>query len=407
MKLVSLLADSIRLKLAPLGNRLKRLTDAEQMEQSMGVKIRDKILKSIGIRPRDHKDYYPLGRWLVSKRLAAVLIIAAGVSSLVYISKMMPENLLGSQEYQTYKYNAVPLKFYKGTVRILGKSGYTAYIGAVKGGAAQGEGTLYRPNGKVVYEGAFSKSMFHGKGKLFYPDGVLQYEGSFKKNLFSGEGTLYRKSGSLKYLGNFAEGLPQGEGELYNEAEQKIYAGSFRRGGIPFENFVGKTTAEVSDMYFGKKVIYSYENMIGTVMNEIGAMYAGSQEEGSLDAEWQVSGIYVLSDVFQDGNRELHTKQELEETLGDPVYEGNTAVTWTDAAAFYHISGIKDVFGQLPAMKTEPEFEDVINVEGFDSTYEVYITTYAREEYRYIFFSPEKSEEFSFYLIEAAEEGAG
>lgn len=407
MKLVSLLADSIRSKLAPVENRMKKLTDTEQMEQNLSLKIRDKMLKSLGIRPRNPKDYYPLGWWMVSKRLAAVLIAAAGVLSLIYISTMMPENMLESRQYRTYKYNAVPLKFYKGTVKILGKSGYTAYIGEVKGGAAQGEGTLYQPNGDTVYEGAFSENMFHGKGKLFYSGGALKYEGAFKRNQYSGEGRLYRKSGILEYAGAFLEGMRQGEGELYNEAGQKIYAGAFQYGGIPYESFTGKTTAEVSEMYFGKKIIYSFENMICTFMDEIGAMYVGSREEGSLKEEWQVSGIYILNSVFRYRSQEFKTRQELEEILGAPVYEGNTAVTWTDAAALHSILEIDKSFGQPPVMETEAEFEDVVNIEAFDSSYEVYITAYVSEGYRYLFFSPEKSDEFSFYLIEPAEEGTG
>lgn len=389
MRLVSLLADRIRIKLSPLGNRVK------------------KRLKSIGIRPRNQKDYYALGRWMVSKRLASAWMIAAGVFSLVYVIAMMPKDLLGSQQYRTYRYDAVPLKFYNGTVRILGKSGYTAYIGTVKKGAAQGEGTLYQPDGSVVYEGAFSKSMFHGKGRLFYPEGALQYEGTFRWNLFSGEGKKYKKSGILEYAGEFSEGAQQGEGELYNEAGQKIYKGAFLGGSISYETFLGKTTAEVSERYMGKKIIYSFEHMIGMRMEEIEAMYVGRQEEGSLEEGWQVTGIYILKDVFRDGKHELRTAKELKAELGLPVYQGYTAVTWADAAALHQLPDVKEIFGQPPAMETEAEFEDVINVEGFDSSYEVYLTAYVRDGYRYLFFSPEKSDTFSFYLIEPAEEGTG
>ena len=53
------------------------------------------------------------------------------------------------------------------------------YIGEIKNGKPNGQGTYTFPDGKK-YEGKFKDGKEHGKGTYTYPDGV-KYEGEWKE----------------------------------------------------------------------------------------------------------------------------------------------------------------------------------------------------------------------------------
>ncbi|MDO4532009.1 MAG: hypothetical protein Q4C06_08510, partial [Bacillota bacterium] len=149
------------------------------------------------LRPRDKKDYYGFFGWLVSKRLAFLVVITIGMCAAFYLTVVHPVSISKTAgAVKTYSYKSIPLRFAEGHVRILGKSKYLAYEGVVKDGYAQGRGQLFRPDGSLVYAGAFEKNKFEGLGISYYPSGQVQYNGSFQNNMFNGEGTLYRENGS-------------------------------------------------------------------------------------------------------------------------------------------------------------------------------------------------------------------
>ena len=67
------------------------------------------------------------------------------------------------------------------------------YIGEIKNGKPNGQGTYTFPDGKK-YEGKFKDGKEHGKGTYTYPDGV-KYEGKFKDGKEQGQGTLTTPDG--------------------------------------------------------------------------------------------------------------------------------------------------------------------------------------------------------------------
>ena len=172
--------------------------------------------KLFDVRPKNKKDYYPVFRWLVSKRLAYALVVACCVGGLFVLWMLSPSFLSGAagSGIRTYKYNSIPLKFYEGTVQVLARDGHVAYIGQVSEGAANGQGTLKDKDGNLVYEGAFAHSMYNGTGTSYYPDGTVCYTGTFTDNLYNGTGQFYRQSGVLEYDGEYVAGRRTGVGSL-------------------------------------------------------------------------------------------------------------------------------------------------------------------------------------------------
>ena len=215
--LLNMLFSAARAKIMPLWIKLRMWTSPAFLRSKVLIKVREFFSKLVDVRPRDKRDYYPIFRWLVSKRLAFALVVALGLVSVLYITKMLPDNFTkDSGGIPTYKYRAVPLKFHTGTVNILAKDGHVAYTGEVDGGAASGQGTLYAADGSTVYEGQFENSMYNGEGTLYYPNGGPKYVGSFTDNEYNGTGSSYRPNGVLEYSGDYVAGVRTGSGTLYS-----------------------------------------------------------------------------------------------------------------------------------------------------------------------------------------------
>ena len=89
--LLKLLLTTVRAKIMPLWIKLRLWTSPAFLRTQVFSKIREFFAKLLDIRPRDKRDYYPVFRWLVSKRLAFALVIAVGLVSLLYISAMLPD----------------------------------------------------------------------------------------------------------------------------------------------------------------------------------------------------------------------------------------------------------------------------------------------------------------------------
>lgn len=400
MKITILLINVIKSKITPLWTKIKLWTNSGHLWNKAGIFLRDKFLKALNIRPRHAHDYYGVGRWLVSKRLAAALMLTAGVLSICYIGMMKPEHLLGEEQgYRAYRYNSIPLKFHKGQVKILGKSGYTAYIGAVKDGQAQGNGTLYSKEGNVIYQGKFAGNQYQGEGTLNYPGSLLQYEGGFQKNLFQGTGILYRETGTKEYEGEFFQGKKQGKGMLYEDTGNLVYTGSFQADEVAYEELIGKTTKEAAEMYTGNRKVYSMGSEVCVTMPKIQAVYHGETQEDTLEEEWKITSVYVLKDTFRAGDRQLSAISELTEYFGNPDYEGHTEAVFSDAVALNQLPSLEKNFGIAVEMNGSSAFADVENIENFDDTYPLYVTVYTDEKCQYLFFSDKKRTEFYFYMI--------
>ncbi|MEG0941588.1 MAG: hypothetical protein RSE64_06785, partial [Oscillospiraceae bacterium] len=227
-KLFSTLLSSLKAKVQPLVTKLRFLTTPAFWTTTIFTKIRQFFTKLLDIKPKHKKDYYTIGRWLVSKRLAFAMVVALGVVCAIFISINLPHKTVeGASAFPTYKYNAIPLKFKEETVNILAHDGHLAYTGQVKKGEVIGEGTLFYPEGAKLYEGSFAGDKFNGKGQTYYPQGGLCYAGDFVDNLFQGKGSFYHPTGTVEYMGDYLAGLRSGQGELYNASGAKIFTGTF------------------------------------------------------------------------------------------------------------------------------------------------------------------------------------
>ena len=329
------------------------------------------------VSPRHRKDYYRIGKWMVSRRLLYRLAIVVCLICIIFILAMKPVgSLWGTGGYPAYRYSSLPLKFHSGKVEILGKSGYTAYIGQVKKGAAQGNGTLYRKNGSVAYQG------------------------KFEKNMYQGNGTLYRENGTKEYSGSFQKGKKQGKGKLYTENGDLIYNGRFRNDPILFDEMVGKKTEDAAKRYRGSMILYHMEDSMCTYMEEINALYSGSSEDDSMDGGWEITGVYVLKDRLVTAKGSIKKEKELTKWFGKAEYAGTTKVRPSDAAAVNSLKHADKLLGSSIAFETEKELSDVFQVTSYDKDYEVYIRTYIKDKFRYTFFSKDKDSDFVFYLIE-------
>jgi len=406
-RIFSTLISTARAKITPLWTKIRFLTSASWWRTKGVTALRRAFSKLFDIKPRHQRDYYGIGRWLVSKRLAFSLVIALLILGFVYIFIMSPSAILsgdgGSGMIRTYKYNAIPLKFYEGVVNILAKGEYIAYTGHVSGGEATGDGTLYDRNGQMVYEGDFANCMFNGSGKQYYPSGALRYNGQFTDNLYNGTGSYYRESGVEEYVGEHTMGQRNGAGTLYNSGGNAIFSGQFQMNEIAYSQFVGKTTEETALMYTGALEIYSTSREYCVAMQEIGAAYTVTGGGNSLDEDWIVSGVCVLDDGITIQNSRLTTLNELTQLMGQPIYMGSTWVNLTEAVSVnMQIGAGKTSLPRVPITATS-SIDGVYDVTEYDEAYELYIYTYSYGDLIYTFYSDGSTATgFFMYAIEMA-----
>ncbi|MDE7323240.1 MAG: hypothetical protein K2N73_11080 [Lachnospiraceae bacterium] len=364
--------------------------------------IKNLFVRFFDIRPKNQDDYYVFLRWSVSRKLAWAVAAVISVFCLSLIWSSKPDKLHGENAVKSYKYNSLSLKFVTGKVRILGKSGYTAYVGDVERGIVKGKGTLYGIQGNVVYEGDFDANAYNGTGKYYSDNAQLVYEGAFQNNRYCGAGKLYRENGMLWYEGNFNQGFMEGEGTLYDTAQQQIYSGSFRHDRILYQELIGRSTSEIAAKYNGAKEIYMGEDTYCVYMKDIDAIYFGADRSNTLEGTFLVSGVYVLqTDICLNGEL-LSDIAQLHGFFGSPVYEGNTFLDAEDEIALNTMCGLtgSDVLYGKAGYQVNSVYDDVKEVSGFDREYQAYIYVYESEGVLYTFFCKDKEKGFDFYRIE-------
>lgn len=390
-------------RIKPFTNRIKKLTDADVQKNKLATDASKGMAGLFRITPENSQDYYPVFGWLVSKRLAMAMVVSICILCVGYIAVNAPQEGQSTVPYKAYRYNSLPLKFVTDKVQILGKSGYCAYIGDVENGMVKGIGTLYNPDGEKVYEGSFDANAYNGEGKLYYPGEILRYDGEFSNNLFHGEGQLYRENGSLIYEGEFLNGLKEGEGVLYNASGKLIFQGNFSMDQIRYSDFLGKTSTEISRMYQGNTRIYiTDEDDYNIFMQEIHTVYGIMDGSNSLDEEAFISNLYVLNqDIILHGTR-CERLEDIREVLGEPIYEGNTALSGKDQVVLnlaIDQKGQDILFGRA-ALKETSLYDDVIQVEEPVEAYLCYWYVFQDEGIVYTFFCKDKEDVFSFYMME-------
>lgn len=394
---------SIRSKVSPLLTKLKMWLTPSYIKNRLLIRLRKFFVSLTDVKPKDSKDYYGVGGWLISKKLAFTLTMIVIICCVCYILATKP--VLGRREspYRTYKYNSFALKFASDKVCILGKSGYKAYVGDVDKGVVTGSGTLYNQEGNVVYEGEFDANAYNGAGKQYYDNTALMYSGEFKDNLFHGTGELYRQDGMKKYEGEFSGGFMEGSGMLFDSGENLVYTGTFLKDGIKYQELLGKDTTALAQMYTGSRKIYQSEGESCVIMPDIGAAYRSESGEDSLEEGWRVSGVYVFLDHLYIRGQLVEDIASAKAFLGEPEYEGNTKAAMWDAVAIHEAiaagNGADVLYGKVE-LETTNVFDEVVTVEEFDDKYLTYLYIFQEEGVVYTFFCKEKDGAFAMYLLE-------
>ena len=403
--LLSILIQTIKSKMTGIVTKIRLWTNWNFVKNKIIVKIRDFFANLLGVKPRNKDDYYTIGRWMFSKRLLYALVIIVGVVSIWYISTETSLFRRFSEDgIRTYKYDSLRLRTAKGHVKITGKSGYLAYDGAVENGYVTGVGTLYNKEGNVVYTGNFAQNKYEGTGTANYDNGSIKYYGTFHENLYDGDGTLYREDGTRIYNGAFSKGKMSGQGVLYDTGENEVFSGTFANDNIVYSELLGKSVSEVGDHYKGHRDLFTTPTESVGVMDSIGAIYHASMDEEALDDEEVVDSVYVLDDFFINGVDKVSTISDLKEIFGEPIYDGNSGVVLPEAVAINILNQTKSALNGKVKMELDQTFSDVAEVQGFDSEYVVYITSFQRGDIIYSFVSGADDDLFSFYYITS---GAG
>jgi len=339
---------------------------------------------------------------MVSKRLAFALTVGIGVCALFYIlvlSPISPQGLsTGSDAVPIYKYNSIPLRFAKGDVRIQARKGYIAYVGSVEKGMVKGQGKLYSEGGDLIYEGEFDQNMFNGVGRLYYPTNELKYEGEFADNLYQGQGRQYRAAGSLEYRGEFLQGMRNGQGQLINASGVQIFSGTFQMDNILYTQLIGKSTAEIAQMYTGSQNVYFHFSEYCVEMREIGAVYSVDSDQNTLEAEWIVKNVIVLADEITVGSEKLNEINQLSAFFGAPDYFGEAWVNLTEAVAVNLLEGYPEL--SKVEMRRTSTFDNVFDVNYYDWDYSLYIFAYKMDGLMYTFYcTAANSQSFFMYSI--------
>lgn len=383
-------------------SRLELLLHPTYVRARIYDRVRKQLIRLLGIRPRDDTDYYPVLRWLVSRRLVYAAIILAGIFGAFYLFLINPIiniEKIGNGN-TVYTYHAIPLRFHNGNVCIRAKSGYIAYEGGVKGGYVQGEGSLYNENGNPVYRGSFAKSMFEGDGRLYYPEGQVQYEGGFSQNLYEGEGTLFWKNGVKRYAGAFSQGFMEGEGTLYNATGTVIFKGGYHRGEPVYAQILGKTTQELATMYAGRSILYQTDDAYAVVLEEIGVVYHCTAATQSIDDTLRADAVSVCRGEFVYGDKRLTSLEEIRAAMGEVSYEGNSYVTYLDAVSIDWINRGKNPTGVEVALETQQLFSEYRQVDFYSKDALVYLHVFEQDALTYTFVSKDKDGSFFLYEIE-------
>lgn len=386
--LFSIIFSAIKAKIMPLWIKIRLWTSPAFFRGQVLNKIRAFFTKLLDVKPRNRKDYYPMLRWLVSKRLAFALVVILGIGATFYIVIMLPSSGgdRAEESIPAYQYRSIPLKFHSGTAQILARDGHLAYVGQVDKGSCVGKGTLYGGEGELVYDGQFADNRFNGSGTLYYPSGGIQYTGSFTDNLFHGVGAYYRPSGSPEYEGDHVAGTRTGQGKLYNGTGRQIFEGSFLNNAIVYQDFLDKPTRQVTELYSGTTAIYDSGEEYCVSMPEIQAVYAVKDGSNTLENEWIVTSVYVLESAIPLDGESYTSISQLQAVLGQPLYFGTAWVDLPEAVALNLLAQSNPEAVGTVEMQTHSALDNVFSVTGYDRDFQVYLYTFQRDDLLYTFY---------------------
>lgn len=384
----SIMVTTARAKFTRLYSNIRRYTSRAFFQAHFTTKLRQAFSALFDVKPRDRRDYYTVFNWMISKRLAFAMTVVIGLCCGFYIYSVLPIPNVKNVQFgiRSYKYDSLSLKFFKGECSILDKQGRIAYTGDVQKAMCKGNGTLFDKDGNRVYSGQFDNNMFNGTGTGYYPDGAVKYTGNFVDNLYEGSGKTYYANGIIQYNGEFSRGEKSGAGKLYNSSGAEIFNGSFLSDDIVFEEFVGKSTEDIAEMYSGSLSVYGTGDESAVLMSDIGAVYTAHNGNSSLDNEWTAERITVLSDTFRINGNSIRSIQRLTNIIGRPDYLGSRKIDLTEAVAINAVAESSEESIGKVAISTTESFDEVYSVNDFDSDIEMYIYSYRYGGHLYTFY---------------------
>ena len=119
------------------------------------------------------------------------------------------------------------------------------YVGEIKNGVPNGQGTLNLPDGRK-YVGEFKDGRLNGQGTRTAPNGD-KYVGEWKDGKQDGQGTWTTSVGN-KYVGEWKDGNPNGQGTItFNDGDKVV--GEWKDG-----NFWNGKRYDKSGNIFGRVV---------------------------------------------------------------------------------------------------------------------------------------------------------
>ena len=400
--ILQILINVIKSRVMGLYTMIQLWTTPSYIRTKVTTVVRKFFTQTLSIKPRDKKDYYATRKWLISKRLVYFVVLAIGVISAFYLLVINPVISFGHVAgVREYYYNAIPLRFVNGTVKIKAKSGYIAYEGNVSKGAVTGKGTLYSITGDTVYIGNFEANKFEGEGKAYYPANILKYNGSFSNNLYEGEGVLYRENGSMEYNGAFSKGKKDGMGILFNNGSNQVYKGLFSQDELVYTDLLGKSTAEIGEVYTGTTTFYMGDNsQFVASLKDIDAVYQGDSSDTNIEDEIMVDIIYVSHNYITLGGKRVSSVSDLIDYFGTPSYQGYTKLKLAEQIVIKDMIENGDAtFDPVSMTITQSNTNDVFNVSGYSRDKTVYLYTFLKDGVEYQFFCPEKRGDFGFYGV--------
>lgn len=400
--LLKALINTVKTKIISLWSKLRYWFNINFWQSAFMTWVRTALNKIFDIKPRHKNDYFATRNWLISRRLAFAVVLAIGILSLYLIVVVInPAGYLQNKDgVRTYRYTSLPLRFVEGDVKIKARSGYVAYSGNVSKGYATGYGELYDKEGNLVYSGDFDKSKYNGTGTLFYSNGQTQYKGQFVDNLFEGNGIQYRTNGSKLYEGEFVAGMREGNGQLFDGGSNPVFNGTFHCDSILYDQFLGKKTEDLGEMYTGASIIYTYDSEAAVLMSDINAIYVVNQNENSIEDNATIDQIYVMEDTYKQGQTSLCTIEELTEAFGTPAFEGNSYVTFPEAVAINTLNKKEEGPAVRVDLQATSIYDELKSVDSYLTTAELYLYVYQTDNVTYSFFCEERNGPFFMYSIE-------
>lgn len=403
--MLSVLWQSIKSKFSSIVSKLRMWLSWDFVRTRIIGRIRDFFVRLFNVKPKNKDDYYTVFRWMISKKLAYLIVIIIGVVSIWYLVTQLKLFSGTSSGIPTYSYNSIMLRFADDKVRIKAKSGYVAYEGTVSKGYATGEGTLFSKDGTVLYTGKFEKNLFEGEGTQNFDSGVVHYKGQFHANLYEGQGSLFRENGTREYEGGFFEGLKEGDGKLFDAGGNPLFEGSFASDEIIYGELLGKTPKDIRSKYFGNQIMYEESAELGSDvvihLEGINVLYLAKSDGSATDDSMKAVNVVVLTDTFKSGRTAARGIEGIKNILGEPVYEGYSSVILPEAVAINILNNKKSTLKGRVNMDTTMVYTDDITVRSIDPNYSVYIYTFRRGDLMYSFVCNEPGGNFAFYEIES------